>query len=340
MKRFMYMFLAIGLFVAGINVLFAEGEKESAAGKPESKSLSVGMIMWGYHDEGVWDSNAYESLVKLSKKYPIKIGYSEETDMKEIESTLKARAEMDDIVWAHSSGYEAAVKKIAPNYPNTIFVVEYALNRGEGYYPPNVVTIGQDPEEALFLIGALSAKMTKSKKLGILQAMDDPLDTLYSAAYRDGAQYVDPSIKCLRVIMGAYLAPIRTRDTVKAFVEQGADVVFISLDDLSGTLEAKAQGIYSCQHYKDVTDQAPNTILNNASWNFDSAIEMVIKALQENRYSEFRSQHWFIPLTLKSGTCGIGTYGNMVPSDVKTYINGLAEEIMNGELKVEQKFKW
>lgn len=340
MKRIVCILLAVGLLGAGINVLFAEEKSELPAVNPEAKPVSVGIIMWGYHDEGVWDSAAYESLVRLSKKYPIKIGYSEEIDMKEIEPTLKARAEMDDIVWAHSSGYESAVKKIAPKYPDTVFIIEYALSRGEGYYPPNVVTVGQDPEEALFLVGALSAKMSKSKKLGVIQAMDDPLDTLYSAAYRDGAQYVDPNIKCSRVIMGAYLAPIRTRDTVKAFVEQGVDVVFISMDDLSGTLEAKAQGIYSCQHYADVTDQAPETILNNAIWKFDGAIEMIIKALQENKFSEFRAQNWFIPLTLKSGTCGIGGYGDKVPSDVKTYISELSQKIENGELKIVPKFEW
>jgi basic membrane protein A len=296
--------------------------------------------MWGYHDEGVWDTNAYESLKNLAKKYPIEIGYSEDIDMKEIEATLKARAEMDDIVWAHSSGYESAVKRVAPDYPDTIFMVEYALDRGADYYPKNVITVGQDPEEACFLIGALSAKMTQSKELGVIQAMDDPLDTLYSAAYRDGAHHVDPSISVSRVIIEAYLDPVKTRDAVKAFTEKGVDVVFISMDDISGTLEAKAQGIYSAQHYKDVTNQAPDTILNNAVWKFDGALEMIVKAIQENRFQEFRSNKWFIPLTLKDGTCGLGTYGNMVPDAVKQYLDGLKQDIIDGRLTVKQKYEW
>ncbi len=340
MKRVLCLWAASALLLAGAVVALAGGSSEGATTAPEEKQLSVGIILWGYHDEGVWDTNAYDSLVKLGKKYSFKVGYSEEIDMKEIESTLKARADMDDIVWAHSSGYEEAVKKIAPSYPDTVFVIEYALNRGKDYYPPNVVTIGQDPEEADFLVGALSAKMSKSKKLGVIQAMEDPLDTLYSAAYRDGAQYVDPSVKVSRVIINEYLDPVKTRDTVKAFVEQGVDVVFVSMDDISGTLEAKAQGIYSVQHYKDVTDQAPDTILNNAVWRFDGAIEMIVKAIEDKSFDKFRAEHWYIPLTLRDGTCGIGTYGNMVPADVKSYIADLEQKIETDKLKVEQKFDW
>jgi basic membrane lipoprotein Med (substrate-binding protein (PBP1-ABC) superfamily) len=328
MKRILYVVLAVT-----VSALMVSGAL--AADK-----LSVGVIMWGYHDEGVWDTNAYESLKNLSKKHPIEIGYSEEIDMKEIESTLKARAEMDDIVWAHSSGWEDAVKRVAPKYPDTVFLVEYALDRGVDYYPRNVVTIGQDPEEACFLVGALSAKMTKSKKLGVIQAMDDALDTLYSAAYRDGAHHVDSSIEVSRVIVEAYLDPVKTRDAVKAFVEKGVDAVFVSMDDLSGTLEAKAQGIYSTQHYKDVTDQAPDTILNNAVWKFDGALEQIVEAIQEDRFDAFRSKKWFIPLSLNDGTCGLGAYGNKVPDDVRAYVDGLKKKIMDGDLTVTQKYEW
>jgi basic membrane lipoprotein Med (substrate-binding protein (PBP1-ABC) superfamily) len=340
MKRVCVILLVLVFGLSIIPLAFSGGATEPKAAQTDKKGLSVGVIMWGYHDEGVWDTNAYESLVALSKKYPLEIGYSEEIDMKEIEATLKARAEMDDIVWAHSSGYEDAVKKVAPSFPNTVFLIEYTLDRGKDYYPPNVVTIGQDPEEALFLVGALSGKMTKSNKLGVIQAIDDPLDTLYSAAYRDGALSVDSGIKVSRFIVEAYLDPVKTRDAVKAFVAQGVDVVFVSMDDTSGTMEAKANGIYSCQHYKDVTALFPDTILNNALWRFDGALEMIIKNLQAGTFKDWRSQKWFIPLTLQDGTCGIGTYGNKVPAEVKKYVDGLAAKIKSGELKVAQKFEW
>jgi basic membrane protein A and related proteins len=338
MKRCGLIFVSLLFTFAIVSFGFAGGAKEE--GKAKTGKISVGIIMWGYHDEGVWDTNAYESVVALSKKYPIEVRYSEGIDMKTIEATVKARAEMDDIVWAHSKGYEDAVRKVAPSYPKTVFLVEYAENRGKDYYPPNVITIGQGPQEALFLVGALSAKMSKSKKLGIVQAITSPADNLYSAAYRDGAQYVDPSIKVSRFIVEAYLDPVKTRDAVKAFVEQGADVVFVSMDDTSGSMEAKAQGIYSVQHYKDVTAQFPDTILSNALWKFDGAVEMIVKALQDGTFKDFRATHWFIPLTLKDGTCGIGTYGNMVTADIKAYIDDLATKIKAGDLKVTQKFDW
>ena len=336
MKKTLVLIFAFVLIGFASSICFAKGQQETTKGE----KLSVGVIMWGFHDEGVWDTNAWESLERLAEKYPIEIGYSEEIDMKEIELAVKARAEMNDIVLAHSMSFEEAVRKIAPSYPDTVFLTEQFVDKGPDYYPPNVVTIGQNDKESIFLIGALAAKMSKSKKLGVIQALDDSRDTLIATGFRGGAQYVDSTIQVSRVIMNAYIDPVKARDSVKAFVEKGVDVVFVSQDDMSGTLEAKAQGIFSVQQYKDETDKAPDTILNCSTRNLDVALEMILKSLMDGSFETFRSKNWFIPSTLKDGTCGIGAYGNMVPEDVKNYIEGLTQKIINGELKVEPKVDW
>jgi basic membrane protein A len=310
------------------------------SGAPAKEKLKVGVVMWGFHDEGVWDTNAWEQLQDLAKIYPIEIGCAEEVDMVKLESTLRSMVKEYDIIWAHSSSYEDAVKRVATDNPNVYFLVEYALDRGKDYYPQNVVVIGQDPQEALFLLGALAAKMSTTQKFGVIQAINDPLDTIYSNGFRDGVLYVNPNATVSRVIMEAYLDPVKTRDSVRAFAEAGCDVVFVSMDDESGSLEAQARGIYSCQHYKDITSIAPNTILNNAIWNYKPVLEGMINAIMNGKWLEYRNAHWFTHLTLKEGTCGLGTYGNMVPQSVKDYIESLKNKIIAGEIVVTPKMEW
>lgn len=96
----------------------------------------------------------------------------------------------------------------------------------------------------------------------------------------------------------------------------------------------------ACQHYKDIMSLAPDTIPDNVLWNYDPIIKMMVSAILEARWDAFRAENWFIHLTLETGTCGIGTYGNMVSQDVIDSVEGLKNKILTGEIVVEQKFEW
>lgn len=333
--------LAIGLVivVAVVVVGIAVYLGMPGAGGPPAE-IKLGAIMYGLASETTWDMNVVNSLETVGEKYDVEIGYSESVDMARIESVLRSMSEEYTIIWPHSSSYEEFVKEVAPDYPDVYYLTEYTEDRGEDYYPQNVVCAAQDPKDGYFLAGVLAAKMSTTQKFGTIQAMDDPGDTLYTAAFRQGVHYVNPDAEVGRVIMGDYVKPVETRDAVKAYAAAGCDVVFDCMDDLSATMEAEAQGIYTIACYMDSTPQYPDTLLACSLWNFGAILDAMVGAVKNGTWDEYRATHWFNPLSLEDGSCGLGVYGNAVPQSVQDYVEDVKQKLISGEIVVQMIMEW
>jgi len=183
--------------------------------------------------------------------------------------------------------------------------------------------------------------VTETDKLGVVQAIAGPRDTrIMSAAFRSGAQHVNPDIEVLRVVIGGYVDPIKTRDSVASFVEAGVDVVFVGMDDESGTLEARERGIYSIQEYMDITAQFPDTMIGCTTWHWDVGIDLVLDAIVNGRFEEFRAENHEIPLTLEDRSLDIPVYGDMITDDVKEFAAELREKIIDGTVEIPMVDEW
>jgi len=192
-----------------------------------------------------------------------------------------------------------------------------------------------------FWAGAIAAKVTKTKKMGVVQAIPGPRDTrLMSAAFRAGAQYVDEDIEVTRVVVGSYVDPIKTRDSVASMAEAGCDVVYIGMDDESGTLEAREQGIYSMQQYLDITPRYRDTVIGCTCWVWDVWLDRVFEAISEGRFDKFRENNYEMPLTLEDRSLDIPTFGNMVSEEVKQFAEEIRKKIIDGTIKVPLIDEW
>lgn len=303
----------------------------------EEEKLKIAVVMWGHSDEGLWDPAAANAVLGLVNKYNLDITWSEEIDLTKIESTLRTLAEINDIIYLTTDEYEEACKTVAPDFPDVYWIQEYeAQNISSDHFPQNVVAFNAyHANELSFLAGAIAAKITNSNKLGVIQAIAGPRDTrLMSAAFRAGAHYVNESIEVSRVVMNAYYDPIGTRQAVASFAEAGCDIVLVGMDDESGTLEARDQGIYSIQEYRDITSEYPDTLIGCTCWVWDVWLDKVFEAIANGQFEEFRADHYEMPLTLEDRSLDMPTFGDMVSEEVRTFAEDLRNAIINGTVTV------
>jgi len=217
-----------------------------------------------------------------------------------------------------------------------------STNISSDYFPSNMVAFNAYQASKLsFWAGAISAKITSTNKLGVIQAIAGPRDTrLMSGAFRAGAHYVNESIEVSRVVIGAYVDAIKTRDSVSSMVETGCDIVFVGMDDESGTLEAKEKGIYSIQEYMDITQDHPDTMIGCTCWVWDVWLDKVFDAITKDEFTEFRAQYYEMPLTLEDRSLDIPTWGNMVTDEVKAFAADLRLKIIDGTVEVPLIDEW
>jgi len=309
----------------------------------EEEALKIGVVMWGHHDEGLWDPAAANAVLNLKDTYNLEITWSEEIDITQIESILRTLAQTNDIIYLTTDEFEEACRTVAPDFPDVYWIMEYeAREITSDHFPANVVAFNAyQANELSFWAGAIAAKITETNKLGVIQAIPGPRDTrLMSAAFRAGAQYVNPDIIVNRTVIGAYIDPLQTRDSVAAFYEAGFDVVFVGMDDESGTLEAQEKGIYTIQEYLDLTLRYPDTLIGCTVWKWDVWLEAVLDAIVTDGFEEFRSQHYEMPLSLEDRSLDIPTFGNMVSNEVKTFAADLRNKIIDGSVVVPLIDEW
>ena len=114
----------------------------------------------------------------------------------------------------------------------------------------------------------------------------------------------------------------------------GVDAIFSTMDDFSAIFEAQAKGIYACQAYYDATYKAPDTIIANGVWNFSAILNKVVAAINGNTWASLRQDSFYNPLSLKDGSLSLGTYGNKVTDDDKSYVEQVKQKIISGEIVV------
>ena len=309
----------------------------------EPAALKVGVVLWGHHDEGLWDPAAANAVLDLQDKYNLEITWSEEIDITQIDTILRTLAQTHDVIYLTSDEFEEACIAVAPDFPAVYWIMEYeAQEITADHFPSNVVAFNAyQANELSFWAGAIAARISQTNKLGVIQAIPGPRDTrLMSAAFRAGARYVNATIDVRRTVIGAYVDPLQTRQSVAALAEAGCDIVFVGMDDESGTLEAAAQGIYAIQEYRDVTADHPDTLIGCTVWKWDVWLDKVFEAITTDTFEAFRTDYYEMPLSLADRSLDIPTFGNMVSSDVQVFAAALRTQIIDGSVAVPIIDEW
>jgi basic membrane protein A len=151
----------------------------------------------------------------------------ESEQAKESRLTLLATQGYNPIV-AVGFAYATAVGKVIPNFPKTNF----ALIDDDSVKGPNLESLLFTENESSFLVGVAAALATKTKNVGFIGGVNEPLIQKFQAGFQAGVHAVNPAIK----IQAKYLSqppdfsgfgdPAKGKTTALGMYQNGADVVY------------------------------------------------------------------------------------------------------------------
>jgi basic membrane protein A len=130
-----------------------------------------------------------------------------------------------DPVLAVGFSQEAAVKKVAAEFPKTHFaIIDSVVDL------PNVQSILFKEHEGSFLVGVLAAMASKTGKVGFVGGMDIPLIRKFACGYVQGAKHANPSIEVIQNMTGttpaAWGDPAKGGEIAASQIDRGADVIY------------------------------------------------------------------------------------------------------------------
>lgn len=322
MKKFLALLLSLLMSMT----LFAGcGSKDGGDKDTESKKR-VALILEGAISDMSWNATAYNGLKKI-EALGAEVAYVENVPAASVSDSIRTYADEGyDVIFLSTNSYADPGEATAKDYPDTQF---FMIN--SNVVADNVASFAIQDAEQGFLMGALAALLTKTGTVGFIGGLE--INPIINGAkgFEQGAKYVNPDVKVLSTNTGSFDNVSAAKETAKAMVGKGADVLApmanqASLGVMEAAEEAKIQAIGSGLNQETV---APNAAVVAIVKDTSIAYESAYKAYLDGSISKE-----VLKMGAAQGVVYIGDYYINVPQDVKDQLQKICDDLAAGKIKI------
>jgi basic membrane lipoprotein Med (substrate-binding protein (PBP1-ABC) superfamily) len=293
----------------------------TAASSDKPKLAIVYSAEW---KDGSWGEAALDGANELKAKGLVSDVALQENVQPGADAERALRAFAEDgynPIVAHSFNYGDDVKKVAKDFPDTLFV--YA--GGFGDVAANVSDYSQPFYQAAYLEGILAAGVVKGAKVAGAGGFDIPVCQAMYQAYLAGAQVVDPTTSGSFVAIGDWYDVQKAKEAALGQASGGAKM-FIGCGQgpTFGQIEAakEVQGVAT--GYVGDMASLGDVVMSSTIWKLDKVFELMVADVAAGKVNPSR----YFEVDLKDGGMDIAVnpvWQSKIPADVmKTYQEKLA----------------
>lgn len=218
-------------------------------------AFKVALLTPGPISDQAWNAAAYRGLLRIRDSLGAQISNVETKTPAEFDENFRQYgAQGYNLVIANGFEYQDAVQRVAPDYPQTMYVTTSGDRTGQ-----NWAGIDFRFEEGAYLAGIVAASVTKSGVIGTIGGTELPPVKRGFAGFAAGAHAVNPHIRILSSYVGNWDDASAAKEQAIAQITQGADVIFQNAD-------AAGLGVFqAAKDSKDVWVIGSNSDQNNVA---------------------------------------------------------------------------
>lgn len=241
----------------------------SACGTPKSptkeaigQQFSAALLTPGPVSDQSWNAGAYQGLLRIRDSLGAKISNIETKTPAEFDESFRQYgADHYSLVIGHGFEFQDAARRVAPDFPNTVFVTTSGNTEG-----PNLAGLQFDFANPSFLAGMIAGGITHSNVIGVIGGTELPPVRESFAAFTHGATSVNPKVRVVSSYIGNWDDVSAGREQALAQIAQGADVIFQNADAAGlGVIQAVKQtpGVWAFGSNSNQNAVAPEVILGS-----------------------------------------------------------------------------
>lgn len=298
------------------------------------KNFKPGIIfsVGGKFDKS-FNESAFRGAERFKKEFGIEYVDFEPNTTTQFEQAIRRLARRSDIVFVIGFTFITPIQNLAPQFPDTKFVIIDAVVPGD-----NVKSITFKEHEGSFLVGILAALKSQTGKVGFIGGQDVPLIRKFALGFAEGAKYANPNVEVISNMTGntesAWSDPTRGGELAKSQMDRGVDVIFTAAGGTSlGVLQAASDrkrfsiGVDSNQNYRH-----PGSVLTSMLKNVDYA---VYKTLVEYYKGEFTTGHTELGLSNNGVGYAVDQHNQpLLTDDMVKKVENAKQKIINGSIVV------
>lgn len=246
--------------------------------------FKIALLLPGTINDNGWNAAGYRAVEALKANYGVETAYTENIAASDIEEFLRGYATQGyQIIICHGSQYIDYIHKVAPEFPETKYLISYG--DADKSQPPNVACVG--PIESGFLTGATAAAISKTGVVAMLGGEENPSIKATIDEFEQGAKFVNPDAKVFTGYIGTLTDADKGKEMAKTFIaENKIDVISASANAAGlGVIHAAQEaGIHYVGFNSDQNNAAPETVVVSVLRNFDHMYNEVFKMIAEGTF--------------------------------------------------------
>jgi basic membrane protein A len=254
---------------------------------------SVGTI-----DDKSFNQSAWEAIQQAEKDLGARVDYIEAADSGEYARNIAGFGEQSyDVIVTIGSAPRESTIAAAATYPETDFI---GIDQLQAETIEGVAGLNFAEDQAGFLVGAMAALMSKSKKIGAVCGSEAvPAAWRFGEGYKTGAAFADQFKGVTTDVLVIYHSQVDLDQTLadpewgaataRSILDQGADAIF-GCGGITGTgaiIAAAEAGAYAIgadtDQYLTLPEAAPR-LLSSAVKQITPSVFELIKLSREGRF--------------------------------------------------------
>lgn len=258
-KNLIILVILIGvIIISAIAVVFFQGGFSLKIGEETKKNINKIIMVTdigGLGDQAFNDSG-WKGVQMASKGLGIRADVIQTREGDDLIKNVSQAAENADIVVGMGFMIKDAIIANAPLYPYTYFILidEYAGNL------PNVASYKFYAGQGGYLVGIISASVSKTGKVGIVKGMDIPPVLTWVAGFEAGVktwnEKMGKDVKVFSKIANSFTDIEKGKNLTKELITEGSDIVF---DAAGATGKGVFETIQEANKLEGITmDEAAN----------------------------------------------------------------------------------
>lgn len=274
--------LAAVMSLAVLGACAAKSDKGDAA-SAKSAGFRVALLTPGPISDQAWNGGAYAGLQRIKDSLRASVSHIQTKSPAEFDENFRLYGEQGySIVFGHGFEYQNAAKRVAPEYPNTIYVTTAGNSTGA-----NVASLDFAFEDGAYLAGIIAGASTNSGTIGAIGGQEIPPVKRSFHAFEAGARSVNPRVKVITSYVGNWDDASAGKEQALAQIGRGADIIFQNADAAGlGIFQAarESKGVRVFGANNNQNSVAPEVVLGSVVIDLPHAFLLVAREVQSGSF--------------------------------------------------------
>jgi basic membrane protein A and related proteins len=314
-------------------VCFAGASSSDGLDKSNATSeLKVALLDAGPIGDHGYTYEGHMSAVKMAKKLPY-VNLSERENAAGPNASQIMREYADNgykVIFCHGEEFKSAVKEVALGHPETIFLLQTDVDTEN--FTSNVGAYVVEPHEGLYLMGLVAGNMTKTDKIGFINAAPGFETMGYADAFARGVASVNPEAKVYMDWTGSWYDPDKEKQAALSLIDEGCDVITHATDSDAVGDAAEETGTYYLSFGSDTARFFPHVFLTGMVWNWEPVMTDIVESVHSGAWASRPTHKWIYGMAEVGAE--LAPLSKLVPGDVRALVEARQREIIQGDLAV------